>query len=123
MTLRPGQRALAALAIAAACLSAAGPAAAQFGLGQPGLGGGGQKKKPTPQKGPDGEEQHAATSVDDPSKTTGSEPTLPPDPLEVPPSIKDKIGTDVDPDSEEHGRSNKTERDFYGLYFRERSDR
>jgi hypothetical protein len=125
LTRRPGQRALAALAIATACLSAAGPAAAQFGLGQPGLGGaGGQKKKPTnPQKGPDGEEQHAATSVDDPSKNQSSEPTLPPDPLEVPSSIKDKIGADVDPETGEKGRGNKTERDWYGLYFRERSNR
>ena len=125
MTLRPGQRALAALAIATACLSSAAPAAAQFGLGQPGLGGspGGKKKPTNPQKGPDGEEQHAATSVDDPSKTQGSEPTLPPDPLEVPSAIKDKIGADVDPDADEKGRSAKTERDWYGLYFRERSNR
>ncbi|HVY44427.1 MAG TPA: hypothetical protein VHB21_01060 [Minicystis sp.] len=111
------------LACALASLSIAAPAAAQFGLGQPGLGGpggGGGKKKPA-QKGPNGEETHAATSNDEQSPVQTAEPTLPPDPLEIPPAIRDQIGTEVDSEALEKGRGKGTERDWYGLYFRERS--
>jgi hypothetical protein len=123
----PRVRAALAALISLATVTASIDARAQFGLGGPGgsggLGGqpGGAAKKKAAPKGPDGEEQHAASSSDDPSKSIGTEPQLPQNPLEIPSSIADKIGPDVDHDADEIGKAPKTERDWYGLYFREKS--
>lgn len=120
--------ALAALAI----LLGATRAAAQAGFGQPGggftqpggqLGGstsGKPAKKAPAKKVPESEETHAATTGDGNAAIQTQEPTLPQDPLALPPDVEKRIGTSYDKD-DEHGRGTKTERDFYGLYYQEKS--
>ncbi|MFT3770767.1 MAG: hypothetical protein QM820_35535 [Minicystis sp.] len=104
-------------------------AEAQVGFGQPGGGmspggfggpapGSGSKKK-APAKKPE-EETHAASNAEAVQSLQTQEPSLPQNPLEIPKSLKDKIGTDFQKDPE-LGRGPKTERDFYGLYYREKS--
>ena len=115
--------------IAALALSVPGTAWAQSGFGQPGgispggFGGpapsGGKGKKPA-KKVPEGEESHAASNVEAVQSLQTQEPTLPQNPLEIPPSLKDRIGTSFSRDLEV-GRGATTERDFYGLYYREKS--
>ena len=72
----------------------AGEASAQVGFGQPG------PPQPTPQKPPPGMETHAAAGADDANKVQTQEPSLPPDPLAIPPSVQKRIGTDTDEDKE-----------------------
>lgn len=91
------------------------------------FGGGGQPGPPggppgaQPGKPPPGGETHAAPgSDDDDGKLQTQEPSLPQDPLAIPPAAQDVIGTDFGRDFEA-GRGTKTERDFYGLYYAERS--
>ncbi|APR78476.1 Hypothetical protein A7982_03823 [Minicystis rosea] len=107
-------------------------AEAQVGFGQPGGGMGGpggfsaptpgsssSKKKPA--KKPE-EETHAASNTEAVQSLQTQEPTLPQNPLEIPKGLKDKIGTDYAKEPE-LGRGPKTERDFYGLYYQEKSDK
>ena len=106
-----------ALAVAAALLatSIGVPAGAQVGFGQPG------PPQPTQAQPPPGMETHAASGADDPQKLQTQEPSLPVDPLYIPPAAKKKLGTDSGYDEYEKGRTDEIDRDFYGLYYAERS--
>ncbi|CAN94709.1 MULTISPECIES: hypothetical protein [Sorangium] len=114
------RRARSALSLAAALAALAAPsvAAAQLGFGQPGM----TQPPPAsaPPKPPPGTpETHAApTSEESPIQT--QEPTLPEDPLAVPPAVKKQIGTN-DVGEWERGRAAEIQRDWYGPYYSERS--
>ena len=87
-----------------------------------GAGGPAPQGSAPPKKPPPGTpELHAASGASDQMVAPGSEPTLPKEPLKLKKSVKDKIGSDVDPDSEELGRDTRTEHRFYGPYYEERS--
>jgi hypothetical protein len=88
-----------------------------FGGTAPGAGGG---KKKGPAKRPE-DETHAASNTEAVQSLQTAEPTLPQNPLEVPKALKDRIGTDFARDLE-RGRGKKTEYDFYGVYYQEKSD-
>lgn len=92
------------------------------GLGQPGVGGppGGGKKKPPPKNPATGEETHAATTGDDVNHLPTQEPSLPPNPTEIPKAIKDRIGTD-DHDEIETGKGTKESHFFFPPYYSEQS--
>lgn len=108
-----------ALAVATAifAFSIGAPAGAQVGFGTPGAGPPpGQQQQPPP-----GMETHAASGADDAQKLQTQEPSLPPDPLYIPPSARKKIGTDSGLDEYEKGKTDDTDRDFYGLYYQEKS--
>ncbi|WP_437604801.1 hypothetical protein WMF20_26780 [Sorangium sp. So ce834] len=113
------RRAGAALSLAAALAALAAPsvAAAQVGFGQPGMG---PPPSSAPSKPPPGTpETHAApTSEESPIQT--QEPTLPEDPLAIPPQVKKQIGTN-DAGDWEVGRAAEIQRDWYGLYYGEKS--
>ncbi|MGE3671743.1 MAG: hypothetical protein AB7K71_18885, partial [Polyangiaceae bacterium] len=111
--------------------SVAAPAFAQdpYGGGlQPGFGGGAPPAQAQPKKPPPGTpEQHAASGGES-LLPPGTEPSLPANPLRLKKSVKKRIGTDYFPDDEETGREpagfgseGKTDRSFYGLYYKERS--
>jgi len=86
------------------------------GAGLPGAPGG----APPPQQ-PEGPETHAASGGDSSTLPT-EEAQLPEDPNEVSKKLKKQLDSDFDPDAEvEVGREALTEREFYGLYYRERS--
>lgn len=93
-----------------------------FGGSSEPMGGGpppSQSKKPG--KPPPGTpETHAASGASE-GIPAGNEPSLPDRPLHVKKSIKDRIGSDAAVDEPEVGRSDKTERNFYGLYYQENS--
>jgi hypothetical protein len=124
---------IAAIAFAAV----ATPAAAQVGFGQPGGGMGrpggmggpgglsppssGSGKKKAAAKKPE-EETHAASNAEAVQSLQTQEPQLPQNPLEIPAAAKGRIGTDFARDLEK-GRGSTTERDFYGLYYQEKSDK
>lgn len=96
-------------------LFASRPAAAQLGLpGAPG-------PKPT-QAGPQQPQTHAASGAGDDAipKVTGAEPSLPADPLAVPPEVASKIGTDSSHEVET-GKGPFTVRRWYGPYYSETS--
>ncbi|WP_437668731.1 hypothetical protein [Sorangium sp. So ce131] len=115
MQSRRCRRACAALSLAAA-LAAPSVAAAQIGFGQPGAG-----PPPTSSSPPPGTpETHAAPTTTGESPIQTQEPTLPQDPLAVPPAVKKQIGTN-DPGEWEVGRAEEIQRDWYGLYYGERS--
>ncbi|AUX23753.1 hypothetical protein SOCEGT47_042830 [Sorangium cellulosum] len=103
------------LAAALATLAAPSVAAAQVSFGQPGAG-----PPPGASSPPPGTpETHAApTSEESPIQT--QEPTLPEDPLEVPPAVEKQIGTN-DVGEWERGRAEEIQRDWYGLYYGEKS--
>lgn len=110
--------AVAGAALFGALLVAPG-AGAQIGFGGPG-GPGGPPGGSAPPKPPPGQETHAAGGGDDAQKLPTTEPTLPADPLALPTSVKTRIGTDGGPERET-GLGSKFERDFYGLYYAEKS--
>jgi hypothetical protein len=89
------------------------------GFGGPTPGGDGGKKKQA--KKPE-EETHAASNAEAVQSLQTQEPSLPQNPLELPKNLKEKIGTDYQRDPE-LGKGPKTERDFYGLYYQEKSDK
>lgn len=112
------------------------PGFAQMGMGggmmpmgggmSPGMGGGAPPKKKAPEKkkSEDEPELHAAPGASDEELGSGSEPTLPPDPLAVPAAVDETIGTDTDFEEQELGRSTvpgETDRKFYGVYYSESS--
>jgi len=106
-----------AIAVLLALCAVALPAYAQVGFGTPGAGPPAQSAP----KPPPGMETHAAPGAEDNQpKLPTAEPTLPPDPLAIPPTVRKRIGTDADQDVET-GLGTKMERDFYGLYYSERS--
>src|SRR5690606_32333030 len=53
--------------------------------------------------------------------TEGNEPALPEDPLKVSDKTRALIGTNLDLSDVPQGMGERTERDFYGLYYDERS--
>lgn len=122
---RAGRREVTAPCLAALVLTAmlAAPlvtsvASAQVGFGQPG----GAPTPPAskPQKPPPGTpETHAAPSADE-SPIQTQEPTLPTDPLQIPPVVKKRIGTN-DIGEWEVGRAEEIKRTWYGPYYAERS--
>lgn len=81
------------------------------------------KKPPEKKKNPNEPEMHAAPGADDEILGSGSEPTLPDDPLAIPAVVNRRIGTDVDLDNQERGRGPETDRHFYGVYYSETSGR
>jgi hypothetical protein len=96
------------------------------GMGGPGgpgsfspPGSGTNSKKKAPTKKPE-DETHAASNGESVQSLQTQEPQLPQNPLEIPPEVKDKIGTDASHDVE-RGRGPVTEREFYGLYYHEKS--
>lgn len=117
-------------AITVVTLALPGAAWAQTGFGQPGgaspggfggpAPGAGGKGKKAAKKVPEGEETHAASNVEAVQSLQTQEPTLPQNPLEIPPAIKDRIGSSFSRDLEV-GRSATSQTDFYGLYYREKS--
>ncbi|HMA96811.1 MAG TPA: hypothetical protein VKP30_29200 [Polyangiaceae bacterium] len=78
-------------------------------------------KKEDKKKSEDEPELHAAPGASDEELGSGSEPSLPSDPLEIPAHIKGRIGTDTPLDEQEYGRAKDTERRFYGVYYAEKS--
>ena len=66
-------------------------------------------------------ETHAASGSGESMLPPSSEPTLPEDPLAVPKSVEDRIGTDTQLDDLEQGRGADTERTFGGPYYSESS--
>src|SRR5262249_21041577 len=120
-----------ALAIAMPCTAAAqvGPGGG-FGRGIPGQGvpgsgvpgsGSYPSSRKQPDKKPAGPETHAASGADEGPKLPTTEPTLPEDPLALPKDVKDRIGSDFDPDAVEKGRTEEVKRRFLGLYYSEDS--
>jgi hypothetical protein len=93
--------------------------------GSPGGPGGGlgtpspSKSKPA-SKAPLGMETHAASNTEATQSLQTQEPTLPEDPLALPPALQKRIGTSADKEVEK-GLGPKTERDWYGLYYQEKS--
>ncbi|MCB9586760.1 MAG: hypothetical protein H6718_15270 [Polyangiaceae bacterium] len=114
------------------CVTAPAFAQDPYGGGlQPGFGGGGPPPaQPQPKAPPPGTpEQHAASGGES-LLPPGTEPSLPANPLRLKKSVKKRIGTDYFPDDEESGREaagfgseGETERSFYGLYYKERSNK
>src|SRR5690606_23044042 len=78
---------------------------------------------PSPQPGSqeDVPELHAASGGAESTIPQGNEPTLPEEPLTLSEETRARIGTDFMLDDLELGREPVTDRDFYGLYYRERS--
>jgi hypothetical protein len=125
---RRGLRLFAALAAAGGLLVTSTVAVAQgFGGGRGGgMGPGGftppggtTSKKKAASKKPE-EETHAASSTEAVQSLQTQEPQLPPNPLEIPKDVRERIGTDFSRDLEK-GRGPTMERDFYGLYYQEKS--
>jgi hypothetical protein len=77
---------------------------------------GGKKKKGEPQL-------HAAPTAGEPLMPTGTEPSLPPNPLKMSKSVRARIGTDEFLGDETLGRGATTTRHFYGPYYEEQSGR
>lgn len=75
---------------------------------------------PKPSGAPGEPEMHAASTEEGILQGQTQEPSLPEDPLAVPPQVARRIGTN-DRLEPELGRGTKVERDWYGLYYRERS--
>jgi hypothetical protein len=121
--LRTTRSGLAAL-LAFLLLPTAAEAQLPFGGGSPGgfsgPTGGSGKKKAAPKK-PE-EETHAASNTEAVQALQTQEPSLPQNPLELPKNLKDKIGTDAVREPE-LGKGPTVERDFYGLYYQEKSNK
>jgi hypothetical protein len=121
-------RALLAAAVAIGMSAWSGPLWAQDPMGpglMPGFGSGspsqGQPQKP--KADPNIPETHAATGAGDNVVAPGGEPSLPDEPLKTKPRTLERIGSDLDPDSEEQGRGPRTTHKFYGLYYEEQSNK
>jgi hypothetical protein len=90
----------------------------------PGGGGGGKKKKAPPKKvNEDEPEMHAAPGASDTVLGSGSEPSLPTNPLALTKPTFERIGTDLPFDNQQTGRASESEtkRRFYGVYYSESS--
>ncbi len=109
--------------------SAAAQYGDQFGGGMGGPMGGGMGSRPSGQApakkkkkaDPKQPETHAASGASDDVLPAGSEPTLPDKPLEIPPKVKARIGSDAALDEPESGKSGETVRKPYGLYYEEQT--
>ncbi len=97
------------------------------GLGQDPLASpGGGSARPSKGKGqskapPGTPELHAASGSGQTTLPEGSEPSLPADPLALSDELLAQLGTDTVDNNAERGRSGFAERDFYGLYYQEKS--
>lgn len=82
-----------------------------------------QKTAPPPQPTlpPGTPEPHAASGASDQMVAPGSEPSLPEEPLQIPKRVEARIGSDLDPDNVETGRTTRTVQRFYGPYYEESS--
>ena len=116
------------LAIFAIGSSAWGQMGMMGGGMSPGMGGGmgpppssKKAKKEEKKRNEDEPELHAAPGASDEELGSGSEPTLPADPLAIPEHVNKQIGTDTALDEQEQGRAADTDRRFYGIYYTERS--
>jgi hypothetical protein len=125
--LSAGLRALCAAALSAAVLAVCLRAGAQdpYGPGvspiSPGAPPGGP---PPPGKPPPGApELHAAPGASDSLIAPGSEPSLPSNPLKIPKKVAARIGTSVQLDELPVGMGDETERQFYGPWYQELSDK
>ncbi|HEX2732319.1 MAG TPA: hypothetical protein VHM70_11955 [Polyangiaceae bacterium] len=79
------------------------------------------KKKEQPPGTP---ELHAASGGSETTLPQGSEPTLPEEPLKLTDPLKARLGSDFGLDEPTLGRDpGAIDRDFYGLYYQEHSDR
>jgi hypothetical protein len=119
-------RLLLAAAVAAFSSVWTGTLMAQDPMGpglMPGFGGGApqQGQQAKPKQDPSMPETHAATGAGDSLVAPGGEPSLPDEPLKLKPRTAARIGSDLDPDSEEQGRSTTTTHKFYGPYYEETS--
>jgi len=85
------------------------------GVGGPPPGGGNSK----PKAQPDQPETHAASGAEEASPLQTQEPSLPPDPLDIPANVASQIGSSAAaiPKLTEE----KVERQFYGLWYSEKS--
>ncbi len=95
-----------------------------YGMSPAGQGrGGGKKGDPKKKKkaSEDEPEMHAARGAGDEPVGTGTEPALPEDPLAIPADINERIGSDVDLEDQERGRTGAVDRHFYGAYYSESS--
>jgi len=103
-------RAVAWVVVASIALAGSAKDARAQGMGGPGMpgmggpgGGMGGGSRQAPKKGPNPNEPqtHAASGAsDDTMHLGGTEPSLPPNPLEIPPDVKKQIGTDADRERE-----------------------
>jgi hypothetical protein len=119
-------RASVALLGALATLVGSKPAAAQddtFGPplapmgGMGGLGGGG---KAPPKKAPPGTpELHAAPGGSESTLPAGAEPALPDEPLKMSPTVRERLGTDLQLDQRPLGLGHGPRYKWYGPYFEE----
>ena len=125
--IRKGARAhrgLLLLRLVTAGLLLASSVFAQLGTGGFGPGGPNQgppSAAPPPKKKPGEPELHAAPGASDALVTAGNEPSLPKDPLEVPKLVLARLGSDAALDAPELGKTATTNRDFYGLFYKESS--
>lgn len=97
-----------------------GPGVAPMGMGTtpPGP----PRPKSAPKKSGDEPETHAAPGATDSIVPEGNEPALPADPLRVSKKTAESIGSDLSPDEVAVGtKPDQTEREFYGLYYHEKS--
>jgi hypothetical protein len=96
------------------------------GLGQPGMGppmggGAGRQAPKKPVQDPNAPQSHAASGAsDDTMRLGGSEPSLPQNPLEIPPEVKKEIGTDAEREREV-GRGPIKHRLFIPPWYSEKS--
>jgi len=96
------------------------------GMGGMAPGGPPSKKKGKPQKKKVTDEEselHAAAGASDTVLGSGSEPSLPTNPLTLSKPTWERIGTDVLLDEQQTGRAPEVTRRFYGLYYSEHSGR
>ncbi len=128
-TTREGWTSRLAAGLIAAALVASPAAALAQGFGQPGglgppggIGGPTSSPKKQQKKTPEGEETHAAPTPDSGQNLQTQEPQLPQDPLALPDDVKKRVGSDY-VEEPQPGRGTKTEHDFYGLYYGEKSGR
>ncbi|UQA58158.1 hypothetical protein [Polyangium aurulentum] len=105
-----------ALCLALAALAAPLSASAQIGVGQPSPG----NVAPGGQPPPDQPQTHAASGGDEAPQLQTQEPTLPSDPLAVPPEIRKQIGTSGT-EGPNVPQDEPVDRRFYGLWYSEKS--
>jgi hypothetical protein len=91
----------------------------------PSMGGGGPSapkggSKPKPKADPDQPETHAAAGSGDSMLPPSTEPSLPAQPTTMTDAAKQRIGSDQDPNEQSRGQGEPTQRDYYGLYYREK---
>lgn len=93
---------------------------AQGGMGPGGPGGGPPPSQGRPkQPPPDQPQTHAASGSDEAGQLQTQEPSLPQDPLAVPPAVAKRLGSSADPEATPP--MEPADRRFYGLWYSEKS--